>query len=174
MGIGQALSTAREAADRFAPTPESLKAAALNSCRGAIETCKGSGSIKTELLKIKDSCINLPVGMAANNLKACSQLLTLQPVKATCTAAKGLTDACKDAAKIMVSPVPTGIAAVKGTAKAGITVAKLPVTAPIAAYRLANRGLDKVLSYMGPSAVPPPANENATPPDTPAEAPRAA
>ncbi|MFH0838003.1 MAG: hypothetical protein V1880_01915 [Patescibacteria group bacterium] len=160
--IGQAINTAREAAEHAVPNPEAIKAAALNTCRGAIETCKGSGSIRTELVKIKDSCINLPLGMAANSLKACTQLLTLQPIKATCTVARGLTDACKEAAKIAVSPLPTGIAAIKQTARAGVTVAKLPVTAPLAVYRVAERGLTRATDILfGSENLPAPANDNA-------------
>ncbi|MFH1410682.1 MAG: hypothetical protein ABIG80_03935, partial [Patescibacteria group bacterium] len=120
--IGQAINAARETAEGFAPSPEAVKAAALNTCRGAYETCRGSGSVTTELKKAISSAIDVPVGMAANSLKACTQLLTLQPINATCTAARGLKDACVSATKAIVSPVPTALAAANQSLKVACTV----------------------------------------------------
>lgn len=172
MGIANAFNTAQEAAEQIAPSPEAIKAAAMNTCRSAINTVKGSGYVTTEIGKIKDRLIDLPVGMAANTLKASTQLLTLQPLRATGTLAGGLIGACKDATKLAISPVPTGIAAVKSTARTAVEAAKLPVTVPLAAYRKGSewveRGTDIIFGPDTPGSsgaatanAPAAANDNA-------------
>lgn len=177
MGLAKSISTAQEAANRFVPNPEAIKTAAVNTCRNAINTCTGSGYITTEIGKLKDACIDLPAGMVANTLKACSQLITLQPVNASCTLAKGLIGACKDSAKIMVSPLPAGIAAVRGTARTAVKAAKLPITAPLAVYRKGDEWFTRATDLIfGPDKVIT-GNDNAkpdTPPPAAAGMPRAA
>lgn len=174
MGIGNAINTAREAANTITPSAEGVKAAALNTCRGAIDTCKGSGSVTTELKKAISTAVNVPVGMATNSLKACTQLLTLQPVQATCTVAKGLKDACVDTAKFVASPVAltsataqTGVrvarTGARATKEAVIKAASLPVAAPLLAY---NKLGDLIIGAenaigLGDSAGAAPANDNA-------------
>ncbi len=176
MGVGQAINTAREAANKLSPSTEAVKSAAVNTCNGMIETCKGSGSVRTEGKKIVSAMVDAPLTTVTHGLKACTELLTLQPVKATCTAARGLTDMCKNVAKVCVSPVPMSIAALKTTGKAATEVIKFPVTGPLKAYDVTKRGVIKATDIMfGPDS-PVAANDNteAAPANDNASAPPAA
>lgn len=143
------INAARESLVQMAPTPEAIKAGTLNTIHNAYSTLRGSGSVMTELGKVKDAYIDLPTGVAGTGLKACAELLTVQPINATCTLAKGLTAACGDIAKIVVSPIPTALAAAGKTLEGAKTVAKLPITVPMQACSVVGNGCSKMLDLFG-------------------------
>lgn len=164
MGIRNAVNTAREAAESAVPSAESVKAAALNTCRGAIDTCKGSGSVTTEAKKTLSALVDAPVGAVTDSLKACTQIVTLQPVKGVCTAAKGLGNMCKNVAKVLVSPVPIAIAAAKTTFNTGVEAIKLPGKAAVSVFGTVSNGVNGALDTIyGGSGSEAPANDNAKP-----------
>lgn len=174
MGVVSSINEGREAIRSLPTSPEAIKAGALNMCHSAIDTCKGSGSIKRELGNLASTCAMYPVKIAASGLTACKEIVTGHPIDGVCSALKGATAACTDAAKIITSPIPLASATAQQGLKATKEVVKAPVTVPLAAYRVANRGLEKMLSYMGSNDAPSPANDNAEPPKTAASAPQAA
>ena len=151
MGIADALHSVQERANTM-PNPEEFKAATLNKIHGCYETIRGSGSVMTELGNVTHACLDLPAGAVGGALKAVGQLCTLQPINATCTAGKALVDTCQNLGKIAVSPVPIALAAAENSLSVAKKVAKLPIKAPIAAYRVAERGVNRVLDLFGPSA----------------------
>ncbi len=146
-------------------SPEKIKESALSTLHECYDTVRGSGSVMTELGKVKDAYISLPADVVGNALKASAQLLTVQPIKATCTVAKGLKDTCVNMAKIAVSPVPTAIAAAQQSlAKVkdvGVAVGK----APLKMVQTAQNGCHKFLDLFGSSASSAPSNTNAAPPE---------
>lgn len=156
MGVVSSINEGREAIRNLPTSPEAIKAAALNTCHSAIATCKGSGSIKTELGKLASTCAGLPLKVVGSGLTACKDIVTLHPVDAVCTVFKGATSACTDVAKAMISPVPMAIATAKQSVGAAKEVVKAPVTVPLAAYRVVDRGLTRVTDKLfgGDSIVP--------------------
>ena len=132
----------------------------MNLCHGAIDTIQGSGSIKTELGSLAETCAMAPVKAAASALTACKELVTAHPIDATCTAFKGAATACTDALKIVASPVPIAAATAKQTLNLGKEAFKAPVTVPLAGYRTMKRGFYRVSDYLLGDSVPS-ANDNA-------------
>jgi len=110
------------------------------------ENIIGSGSIITEINKLKNAYTELPINMISNTMKASAQLLTVQPVAATLTVLKGAISALGDIAKIGISPIPTSIAAIKTTLETAKVAAKLPYTAPVKGFHVVNRWCDKLLN----------------------------
>ncbi len=150
MGIGSAVNTAREAAESAIPSAESVKSAAINTCNGVIDTCKGSGSVTIEAKKALSALVDAPVGAVTDSLKACTQIVTLQPVKGVCTAMKGMGNMCKNVAKVMVSPVPTAVAAAKTTFNTGVAAAKIPGKAAVQAFDKISNCVNRTLDIYGP------------------------
>ncbi len=165
MGV---IDTARAAADAT-PSPEAVKAAALNTCRDAVKMCSGR-SVPEELGRLASACVSLPIGVAATGLKTCSQLL--KPGEAICTAAKGLKDTCITTAEIITSPArfagatvhtgvsaaKTGLRATKGAVKA---VVSAPFKLPTQAIEVVGGGIAKVENMFAGVASSAPANDNA-------------
>ncbi|MBN2306512.1 hypothetical protein JXD20_00845 [Candidatus Peregrinibacteria bacterium] len=119
MGVIKAINTARETGQEIAnkiPNTAEARNRIVNACNSAIQTCKGSTSVMQELRNARDAVIDLPVGIASNTLKACTELVTGHPVNAVCDAAKILTDSCKNAGRIIVSPVAMSATAIRKTA----------------------------------------------------------
>jgi len=115
MNVLQSINTAREALPNLAPTAEQLKEGTKAVCRNAYDTITGSGHIVTEIGNVKARCIDLPMEATANTLKACTELLSLHPIKATCTVAKGAANACANTAALLASPIPLTNAAAQST-----------------------------------------------------------
>lgn len=175
--IYNTVAEAQESADNITPSAEQIKAAALNKCRGAVDSIRGSGQITTELKKTADSLIGIPAEAAAGGLKACVQLLSFQPIKATCTVAKGLTGVLENVAKVATAPIPVALAAAgqsyNAAKSAGQTVVSLPKKTVLKAYDVTDRGLNKVLDLFGPSESSAP-SKSKDPGPPPADAPQAA
>lgn len=164
---------AREAVDTMAPSAEGIKAAALNTCRSAVDMCRGT-TIKGEIGKLASACVSAPAETVASSLKAVGQLCTIQPVKATCTAAKGLKKIIGHTMEAVTSPIrftgaaaKTSVSAVKkgahATKEAVKTIVSLPVTAPLKVLDMAGNGVIKLENALGigDSASSAPANDNA-------------
>lgn len=178
--IGSAFNKAleiQETADNLTPSAEQIKAAALNKCKGAMDSIKGSGQITAELKKTADSLIGIPAEAAAGGLKACVQLLSFQPIKATCTVAKGLMGVCENVAKVATAPIPVALATAgqsyNAAKSAGQTVVSLPKKGVLKAYDVTERGLNSVLNLFGPSETSA-VNDNASTPPAAPSAPQAA
>jgi len=154
MGIGSAINTARETVHNLPTSPEAIRAGAMNMCQSAIATCKGSGSIKTELGNLASTCAMYPVNIAASALTACKEIVTLHPVDAVCTALKGATAACTDVAKIITSPIPIASATAQQGLKAAKEVVKAPVTIPLAVGRTIERGVGRVSDLFTSATTP--------------------
>ncbi len=174
MGFVNAINTAQVAANTMTPSAESLKASGMNTCRGAISHCRGTGSITIGVKNAIGDASNAAIGTATSSLQACTQLLTLQPINATCTALKGATEACKNVTKAITSPIPialavagqsvsaakTGVHATKEVVKA---VAMSPITVPTRAIEVVGGGIAEVekMFGVGGASSAAPANDNA-------------
>ncbi len=174
--IYNTVAEAQEYADNIAPSAEEIKAACINRINGAKEHLRGSGEVTGELKKTAESLLGIPAEAAAGGLKACVELLSFQPIKATATVAKGLTGVCENLAKVATAPLPVALAAAGqsyNVAKnAGQTVVSLPKKTVLKAYDVTDRGINKVLNLFGPDENAS-ANDSANPAAA-AEAPRAA
>lgn len=173
MSVLQSINTAREALPNLAPTAEQLKEGTRTVCRNAYETIKGSGHIVTEISKVKDRCIDLPAEAAADTLKACTELLSLHPINATTTLAKGAAKACANTAALMFSPAPLVNATFQSSLRTAGAGLRGVANAPLAMYRRGERMVTSAADLIfGPESSTP-ANDNnpSPPPATSANAP---
>lgn len=181
MGVVSRINEGREAIRRIPTSPEEIKAKGLNLCRSAINTCKGSPSLKTQLTDLAGKCAMYPVNVAGNALTACKEIVTGHPIDGVCTAFKGAGQACTDALGIVASATAgTASTTARQTLKAGKELVKAPVTVPMAVGRTVKRGYYAVANSLestydkvaGLGATSAPANENtvaeeASPPPPP-------
>ncbi len=142
---------------------EALKAAGIQTIRNGLRTVRGSGQPVTELKNGLKAAVGVVEEGITNGAQACGQFLTLQPVKATCTVAKGLTGMCKETLKIGAAPIATGIAVGERGLGLAKDVAMLPATAPLAVCRTVKRGLTKInRGVTKVTSTFAPANDNAS------------
>jgi len=171
MGVVNRINEGRETIRRIPTSPEEIKAKGLNLCRSAINTCKGSPSLKTHLTDLAGKCAMYPVNVAGNALTACKDIISGHPIDGVCTAFKGAGQACTDAIKITgKATVGTATTTGRQTLKAGKTLVEAPVKVPMAAGRTVKQGFyavanrlestyDKVASLGATTSAP--ANDNA-------------
>ena len=130
-------------------------------CHSAIATCKGSGSIKTELGNLAGRFVNIPVTVAAGALTTCKDIFSGHPVDAICEPFKVLGKSCREVAGIVGNTVSTVSATGQQTLNVGKEVAKAPITVPLAAYRVVDRGLTTVTNRLFGDNPIAPSNDNA-------------
>ena len=119
-----------------------LKDSTISNIRGGLTTIRGSGSVINEIHKLKKSAGDIGKSFLGGEfkgekfeggvLKATKDFLSLHPIEAVKSTGIGLLGAIKNTGKVVVSPIPTGIAAVsapaskiaKGVKAVGTTIAK--------------------------------------------------
>lgn len=154
MGLKDGINKIREGANNLKLNGGAIREAATRSLDEGYRALKGSGSVMTEIGRAGKTCADLPLEMGAKGLQACAQLLTFQPVEATCTVAKGLTEACGNLAALITSPIPITAAACEGALKVAGTVIKAPIEGPLAVGRTVKRGLINMTGWLGSLTTP--------------------
>lgn len=143
MGIVTAIGSARErgaeAAKRI-PTGSEAREKTMQVIDSALQTCKGSGHLMTEVGNVGKACIELPMGIASNTMKACTNFVTGHPVDAFCSATEILTDSCKKAGKIMAFTTAGSNAALQEVGRGARSVARIPGRAA----RTVSGGLNRI------------------------------
>jgi len=166
MGVLKAINTAREAgteAVKRIPTGAETKNKIIEAINSGVQCVKGREHIVDQLRDTRDTVIELPTGIVSNTAQACGNLCSGHPIDAVCSATRVLTDSCKDAAKIIASPVSMTSTIVRKTAN---TTAK-GLQIPIRAAGTVTSGIKEVANEILGGA--PTANDNTS--ASPASAP---
>jgi hypothetical protein len=110
----------------------------------AKDTVVGSKQLGTEIRRVGNDYVDLPVDAAKQGLTALKDLATLYPIKATKDVANGVVKAAGDMLDITSAP---GRLAIAGTYELGRGAAWV-LASPFKAWGVLNRGLEKYHQFV--------------------------